>query len=280
MSIESKISAEEVNIKDLSLETPEKETGFNIEKYFDQQAWDKMAAEVKDLQAKSHENPDFHNGSLFGLVANMRTLNPQLDLGLTDWDWLVAERRLSGFKSKSDWQRYLNLAVDMKTLDPRRDVRFTNSDKEKLVRSFNTLSRMDGWNYIASYTALMNSLTPTNKIKLSEDMWKGLLAYFDELPSGGRHNKDARWHDLARVGAELKQINPACHLKITENDWKHMEHWLQERVRLNDWTNFASTGLNMKILAAEKVTTDESGLHILDKKQESKPRETPEVKKF
>lgn len=282
MSIESKIPVEELNIKDLSLETPE---GSGVEF--------KLSGADEQRILKSF------NGIVEGSILNIyrsTALNIER-LGLRDKvtifpsfedherKYLLGEARNPARFNNNElamWQNYTKKLADFKRLFPAKvSAEMLDFPWEQVRDSLqkSTSNNFSTINLNLELAANLKILQP-KKIDRSIISPKVIESLYFTLRNSGQFAKE---DDLCAIYANLKILGIPIpeDLKINKGIFKYLEEEIAER-RKNQGTKDSFEGLlaKVRIVYANKVTVDETGVRVFDKPLMENTAGLPEIKKF
>ena len=275
---------ENINIHDLTIEEPEKESEllFDVERDITEQEWQKMKKELADRK----------RGSLHTFLEEamkMKIIFPERadELTLDDEIWNMAKKLP---KSTEDKGSFAAILMELKVLFPERmeEIELDNRKLESMGKELNRLKEniIFTQNYSAStffaFATRMKVVFPEefDKLKLLdpiEDITQSMKGYLKEK----RQLKD--WQTFLPAAVNFKILYPenVDELNLDTVFWKEIKSEMHKTHR-RGWeiSDFASA---LKILAAEEVGVTDKGLEVNMRKSDSaEPQsiELPEQRKF
>lgn len=257
---------------------PKEEIMFDPEKEITEEEWGKM----KDVLEKDRKEGKWQNFSI--QARSMKILFPEktkeLNLNQDAWQGMENEavEQLKAFEEHK-WWFASHRAADMKILFPEKTPKFMDEDsfqgmKDELERS----RKEHRWSFFSKLAANMKILFPerVGEFGISENDWqemKHTLEYLRKTTKEEALRRKDYWElpekqvwrgDLTRQAASMKILFPkrVGELNLDKATWQRMQKELEQLREFGQWDDFTPDASRMKILTAEKVEVDESGLKV------------------
>lgn len=262
---------ERVNIKDLTIEEPEKsqELTFDPEKEITKEDWKMMKKELD-------KERELGNWARFlSVVRCMKILNPNYDFIIDKDTREGIYKELESYRKKSEWVIVTEMAMNMKMLDPTVTLNLDEFTQERMQKDAFKEHNKVWTDYIDQLMALK-----VFDQKLEVHLGTEGLEKMDLNLNVSKAKE--QWEEFAELAAAEKVINMSLNVEVSPTEWQNMKNILEnyrEKHREKGefyekaFTNMASW---MKILAAEKVEVTNDGLEItMPKKVKSEPKSEP-----
>lgn len=272
MLLERNFASDHINIKDLTIEAPEKreELPFDPERDITQEDWERMKNQLK----REIEKPPYY-------LDNVMNLFPERESELrVDAHYTELRRKFRnawGRKSIRDILRYgkqFTLLFPKKIVELRLGDPYWEEIKEIIIE------RLQGDMNLGDLVAI-KVLFPAYGFP----SWfeKNVLAYIDASVTDCLRNMHSRrWQWIAELLAQKKILFPENEEGVDVKTWRGMkESFVRYR---SEASTMARLGLDMKILAAKEVKITEKGLEIVMRRPhddfQAPSLPLPELRKF
>jgi len=270
-----------INIHELTVEEPEKQEALPFDPENEITEVDRKMM-LNNLE-KLKKNGWWYD---FGkLAAEIKIIDPDLDLGLDDDAWKKMLNEMSDtYKEKGDtWGIILKIG-NMKVLNPPMPIEAIISTASGGAKDFQSImgildsslkrsSQQDFWGDFCGQAVRAKILDPNFDILVDEKVRQGIR---EELQDD---RENGHWANFADEAMALKLIDSLYGLKMDQEAWKGMRGELEKYKKDGDrGLNFAKLAGAMKILAAKKVEVTDEGLKItMSERKESIKPETPPI---
>ena len=276
---------ERINIKDLTLEEPEKKRGLLFEGI--------TGEDWKNI-IKTIEHPKgigFRSWSdIAENVAAMKILFPEgirdLEMG-EDALWSALKQELEDLRRRKKWKYFFQVATNTKIIFPERTPELNLDDElwKKLEghlrgRIMSQGSGKTMWTDIARFAMEARFLFPEkfSQLELGDDVWRGVLKNLE------KHLRKELWTSYCQRAAQLRVVFPGRfhELKVKDN-WQNARDMLAKLRTNESWNGFLQLASAMKLLAAEDIKITNRSVEIImketpDFKEEIPP--IPQTRKF
>ena len=274
--------SERINIKDITLEEPEKKKGlpFDVEKEITEEDW----GQVKE----AYEQDKIYNAWVDGSSLAMATkvLFPERMAELTGYNDFKErlEDELVWLRGLPDWHEFLWAAMKIKILFPTTELggvlgNITWQDLKDEIKE--AWSSNDPLFYsLAMKIKIVFPERFSSELDMNETTWmvaeKWLEYYYME------HD----WIKYVTQGMIMKVLFPekASTLSPDKTAWQGMKEQLTGYRARKEWPQFFLHAMRMKTLVAEEVKITDKGLEIIMQKEEAEFKEEtppmPQRRKF
>ena len=279
---------ERINIKDLTLEEPEKkkESGlsFDPERDITEEDWDRMKHEFDKIQEKIqghiHTVPDLYGFSVLGYSMKILFTDRLPEGNINDF---MGEIFAADLKYEPDTGMYsdefLSFLMHMAILSPQklRDEmakynmgKFTISSLEARLID----GRRNDWHKFSRYAIMVKIIFPKEEtgVDFSQEDWRGMKDWLDQ---------NQKMSDLRTVVKHLVAMKILFPDRFHEIDveaiiWKSFDKRLTKERVVYMLPAFAELAAYLKLLAAEEIKITDQGLEVIMQKEKPEfKKETP-----
>ena len=275
---------ERINIKDLTLEEPERKKGlpFDVERDLHPAFWDVATKQLKDHQ----ERESWFNFATD--AADLAILYPEriADLDLNETMWEKMKEELEIYKKEKVWGLGVSLAANMKILFPEKNM--------------NNLIDMDSWRQIIQtfssmkdIGSLRDSIVFASEVKiLNPERFKDLELdeekTWDEIETLLDRYRNVNIDVFAKIARQVRIVFPEkfYSLNLDAAMWEKMMKLFRKQEILDpllDPRHIQFTA-SLKLLAAEEIKITDKGLEIIMSKEKPEFKEEtppmPQTRKF
>ena len=278
---------ERINIKDLTLEEPEKKEGlpFDVERDITEEDWKKLI----DTLSGYRVGGEWYE---FGWQAMaMKIIFPDKfsDVALDETVWHEMKKRLDGWRIESRWniEGLIWHTCQMKILFPERVGELNlNEGLWEGIKIAITRDRLGHlWRALADKLIAAKILFPEMISELhfdefDEEVWREIKKEMDSSRAAGN------WEVFSWRAVALKFFFPkrVQELGLDAKAWQGMEDMLPQYQADDAQRDFAVHAMLMKLLAAEEINITDKGLEIIMQKKDPEFKEEtppmPQARKF
>ena len=270
---------ERINIKDLTIEEPEKDwiPPFDPVREITAEDWELMK-HILDVFRKTQQWGKFSH-----LATEMKVLDSKFNLNLDEEAWQGMRHMLDFARKQGDWDFFFKLAMEMKILDPTINIKITVEEYKKAKDELEGILKITDGHYFKRAVMHMRFMNPNIDINLGPKFWEDVktMLHQDSVTN--------RWLDFSSLAVASRIIDPDVELNLDEEAWQGMKNQLvifrreykQSAHGIHE--ELGQMAMNMKILAAEKVKITNKGLEITmpgKKIVEDKHPPIPQVRNF
>jgi len=269
---------ERINIKDLTLEEPPKkrELPFDVERDITEEDWDKLCRFLEEISVD-----DPARRSSFAYVAmNTKLLYPNKPAEY--FEGLAEKIKSSAEQNRPDsYQNFSLIAAALKVLSPEKFSEFhiDNNDWQGMKEVLESYKNGDHWDNFAWHAMKMKIIFPnkTSELFLDENAW----FHMEETLFRHRNN-----NDRALFAMEMRLLFPekVLDFRIDKQMWDEMGKALTQSRIENEYYDFSTLAVTMKLLAAEEIKITDQGLEVIMQKEKSEFKEEtppmPQTRKF
>lgn len=246
---------DKINIHDLTIEEPEKQTEvpFDPERDIMAEDWERIYKKIK---------------SDIWVYTSIKILDPQfVDKKIIQKQEDSANKTLE----RKEWGSFLTYARHLKIIKPGAKININDEMRRGVEAILKDQKIAKNW-WDFAWTAMSIKLIDP-KFKVDPEDWEKLENYLST-----RSNQA----DYVRQAMKMRIINQDWNPNWSTNTWNEIKKELESRRVRNDAGEFAEMAAAMKIMAAEEVKSTEKGLEINMKKKsiETEVSQMPEQRNF
>jgi len=297
---------EKLNIKDLTIEEPEKQVVFfDQNKEITEDDWDAMKKSLIDFKKSEPALSNSWN-NYFEQATKMKMLDPTVNLGLSQGDYRFIEYRLNYSRNeKSSPKASLEEELmHMKVLNPTM-LQILPEDWEQMKEKLNRYRKYEAkpstprikaieenkFMLFAKQAVTMKILDPDIDLNLTEEDWNGMEKNLKRLHGKGKLRpmdtdlKGHRIENFCNLLARMKILNPQYKFELSEDDWdiimKKFNFIRDTQDIPADWKDFCELAQSLKVITAKDVKITEQGLEIeMPEKETTESLAIPEKRNF
>ena len=255
---------ERINIKDLTLEEPEKkksELPFDPERDITEEDWKRVRESL--LSIRQEEHPEFTYPEL---VKSVKILFPER-VSEFNFDDDFLWRRTKLWSQRHGLPSLLDYVFEIKLAFPER-ISELNLDKlQEINKHIEVYRQRNDWAMFASAAMKMKILFPERiaELHLDETAWVGMKEELEQLRTPDL------WGYFAKRAMAMKILYPekSSELNLDSHAWEGMKQDL-EKCRAQEhktWWHISEQAIAMKILVAEEIKITDKGLEIIMPKE-------------
>lgn len=279
------MNPERVNIKDLTIEEPERaqELFFDVERDIPKEDWERW----ENLLNIDREQNNWY--PFISLASGMRLLNPNIDLKLSkeDWETMIKKEGESEVDPRmTPPDDVFSVAASIKTIDPKVAIEIRKDVWDRYKKKLNE-NKINDWKFdnekarAVKLAVSMKILDPAINFGFGESDWQVIK---DDLSKARHPRYQSMWEPFAKTAMQMKILNPGFDVELGEDDWAGMKEAL-EGFKKGKWNSldYIQHVVAMKILAAKKVDITNNGIEIDTSGESSlsvESSELPEQRKF
>lgn len=265
-----------INIHDLTVEEPEKESNlaFDVERDITTETWKAMDRELRVFK----QDKDWYK--FLWLGARMKALKPDIDIHFDEETSQLLTEELKRCWKEDNVDYFSDEACNMKVIDPQMDISPVKEVWGKMTATLKHYKTdITQWRKFIEQAMRMKVIDPQTDIQRDED----IEDFGRDVVQKSRTRSE--WFWFSKEAMEVKILDPKADLKISQKEWAEMKKYLNNFLLAEhhvSWWNFSTMAMAMKILAAEEVKVTDEGLEINMKKPNlsSESPELPEQRKF
>jgi len=271
MSIEQRLNSDQepdINIHDLTIETPEKksEAPFDVDRDITPEDWieiDTLIKEYKDLGVGARTE------DLFRLYTDIKILSPDRKLDVTpeELEWL--RNQIDKEMERGSWHRFIE-------------------DMFEIIILGNRPKSLKLEDYQEMFSAMLGKRTLFDIARLRVvypelfDLPGDLLNHLKRDITNFREGK--KWDIFITHAAYVRMLDPTIDLDIKGSEWEEIKKYTHLQLGVGRGTIFLNCARNLAILAAKEVIVDKNGITLIKSNSDSSfnKQSVPllEVKKF
>ena len=275
---------ERINIKDLTIEEPERKKGllFDAEKEITDEDWEELKNTFSGMREREGSLNLMNHAMAMKILSSERV--KELRFGEEDWTnskFLYEIHRARGSHTES----FDSLAIAMRVVFPERasELRLDETLWESYKRTIEQYKLEENWLSFHALAVRAKILFPkkfgeeiTLDRKSLEELKKAFIWY----------REDNNWDSFIRRTFQAKILYPESleEFNIDDATWKNMKKKLQESRKGKYWIDFAEYAMFLKLLAAEEIKITNKGLEVIMQKEEAEFKEEtppmPQTRKF
>jgi len=238
---------ERINIKDLTIEEPEKqaELPFDPEEDITEEDWISMKNTLEDFGDSKDK--------LFAFAlhaSQMKVIDPSFEIKINDKTRQKLEEQLQMKRHFKNWGDFSRFVAALKIVDPNYKPDITKDDWMGIGQELEGhRSRKHVWHFF-DHALTMKIIDPKFDIQLNND----LREIVNQQIKTGKMDPS--------LAVDLKLFEPDLDLELNSHYWELMHKKLADERDKKTWHYFSKQAMLMKILAAEKIEIDNQGLKI------------------
>lgn len=266
------LDPERINIHELTVEEPEKQTDlpFDPERDVTEEDWQVMRNELKKAEQEN-------NWSKYASIAMaIKILNPEIEIDLNERIRQGILKELNFCKKNHNWEPFYESAVALKTLGLKDDLnRILGEDVWQGIS--NDLERVKNggvldFSHAVSFARILDPDNSHLHIDMGVDDWKKMNEDLEKFRNSGE------WFNFSAKASNMRILDPEIKINIGEKDWEGIKNLLNQSRGEEEHYLFYSLVIYVKVIAAEKVEVTDQGLIItMPKKKEALKPETPSI---
>ncbi len=268
MAIETRIPAEELNIKNFSVEQERPAGTFDTATEVTQEDWRAMQSFSQSSGSVDH-------------MLSLKILDPNIKFQLTD-SWRRGLEAMLKQKSTTDFGSYenvgflaclrvLKISADQEIIKKAvaAGVRSIKRSKNQALRSANKF-----WNF-AYEAGSLKLFKPDAELGIDKRVIEGMKMELEE-------KRTSNLEEYVEFAARIKLLSVPIDCQPDQKTWKKMKRKLGEYRDADDWFNFIKLARSLKILAAQEIKIGDEGLELVmpERDQGIAASKIPESKKF